>query len=165
MPAGAVDPVVARPLTRHHGAHGLDRRDLPKVIFRLEVAVDLRGPVRERPQQRGAMRDRLVARHVGRAGEPRHRTHAELHRKASRVALIRASAARSASGAPASMARWRPARASWKPSTLADSASRFARKLSVHISGPPAAMPGVSRTPQAASSSADGPTRPAPTPR
>src|SRR5207247_5968829 len=101
----------------------------PQAILGLKISVDLGGAVGDRPQERRAMRDGLVARDVGRAGEPPHRTHAEPHRTASRVALIRASAARSGSGAPASMARCRSASASRKAPTLADSASRLAREV------------------------------------
>src|SRR5258705_918996 len=84
------------------------------------------------------------------------------HRSCSRIALIRASSALSASARPASMTRWRSPSAWRNASMPALSASRFARKISVHMSGSPPAMRVVSRKPRAASSSAPGSTRPAP---
>ena len=70
----ALDHEVPGPLPRHLGA---ERRDGPQgrqAVLALEEALHLGEPVGERAEERGAVRDGLVARHGDRAGEASDRT-------------------------------------------------------------------------------------------
>src|SRR5262249_53326285 len=147
---------VAGGLAGAPGAHRLQGGDRPQAVLGLEEALHLAHALGKRAQQRRAVRDGLVARHLGLAGEPTHRLYAELHASFSRAAFTRASRAVSASPSPHATRRSRSSSATRKAATLAVTASRLARRISRQTSGSEAAMRVVSLKPRAATSKASG---------
>src|SRR5439155_1310053 len=121
----ARDPVVAGPLPGDVGAEGPDRRERAQAVLGLEAAVDFRHALRERAEERGAVGDRLVPRHLRGPSEPVHRMDPEPHRSASRAALIRASAVRSSAAELCAMVRSSSAKAYRNASKLAASAANL----------------------------------------
>src|SRR5262249_58672555 len=88
-------------------AHHLDRRDRAQAILALEIALHFRRSLGQRTEQRRAVRNGLVARHLALAGQPAHGTHTEVHASPSRVVLSLASSASMPAASPVAISRSR----------------------------------------------------------
>ena len=109
----ALDHEVPGALPRHLGPERRDRPERPQAVLALEESVHLGEPVGERAEERGAMRDGLVARHDDRPGEAPGRADDGVHVSFSRTSRARPSSASRAVQSPrAASSRHRPRTAS-----------------------------------------------------